>query len=468
MRIGVYLGSWRLTQLGGMGVYLQNLLGAVRSCERRPTAVRTSRAPVELVLLVDRGNRASAAELALEAEVVTLDRPALHEIPRKDIRRVVGTRALSFRDVEVADARKHEHWTDAAWQYLWGLDEAVRAAEIDLLYFTIPPYLKWPRVPVVLTIHDLKHLHRPQDHDRADLARRRRWTRAARRADLVYSSYEHVRRDVVERLGVPAIRTAVLPLAPPAELRTRFAIDANGVAKHSGRNDPQGPGDAPARNNITPVNEPFALMPAQFWAHKNHALVFLALANIRRTHGIEIPLICTGQIEGECAAHAARMRGLSEKLGISRQVQMLGYVTRAQLRSLYESCRVVIVAALYEAGSFPAMEALALGKPLIASRVTSNPETVGDAAELFDPQDSSDLSVKLLSLWNDADRRATLAARGPARIPHRTWADVAADWLILCSDTLARGPQSRFVPERAMSAPFAASPENSGVAIAAR
>lgn len=472
MRIGVYVGSWRLTRLGGMGVYLQNLLGAVSAAGRRHATGGSSPTAAEIILLVDRSNRASAADLALDAQIVTLDRPAFREIPRKDVRRVIATRALSFRDVEAADARKGDPWTDAAWQYLWGLDEAVRAAEIDLLYFTIPPYLKWPRVPVVLTIHDLKHLHRPQDHDRADLARRRRWGRVARRADLVYSSYEHVRRDVVERLGVAAIRTTVLPLAAPAELRTRFMIDANGPIKLSEPGCPQSGtnenADPPARITTAPVNEPFALIPAQFWAHKNHALVFLALANIRRSHGIEIPLICTGQTDGECAAHAAQMRGLAEKLGIARQVHMLGFVTREQLRNLYDSCRVVIVASLYEAGSFPAMEALALGKPLIASRVTSNPETVGDAAELFDPHDSNDLSAKLLTLWTDADRRATLAARGPARIPDRTWADVSADWLMLCRDTLARGPGSRFVAESTILPPFAELLRTRGIAVAAQ
>lgn len=425
MKIGVYLGSWQLTQLGGMGVYLHNLLRAV---EAQPRDAQADAA--ELVLLVDRDNRTSAAELGLRADIVVLDRPTLGEIPRKDLRRVIALRRSSYADVQAADARKDERWTDAAWQYLWGLDEAVRAAEIDLLYFTIAPYVKWPRVPVVLTLHDLKHLHRPHDHDRSDLARRRRWARVARRADLVYSSYEHVRRDVVNGLGVPAARTAVLPLAPPAELRDR------------------GPSDRPATALPAGVPDgPFALFPAQFWPHKNHALAFVALAEIRRCHGIEIPLVCSGQTGGECAAHAERMRELAYKLGIGHLVHMPGFVSREQLRGLYEACRLVVVASLYEAGSFSAMEALALGKPLIAARVTSIPETVGDAGELFDPSDSHDLAQKLARMWNDAAWRAELSARGPARIPERTWSDVACDWLTLCRETLIRGRRSRFVAD---------------------
>ena len=429
MRIGVYLGSWRLTQLGGMGIYLQNLLRAVEGISRDAARDGGNSAAAKLVLLVDRENRASAAELGLDAEIVTMDRPRLDEIPRADLRRVMAVRRLSYRDVERADARSGERWSEAARQFLWGLDEAVGAARIDLLYFTIPPYLKWPCVPVVLTLHDLKHLHRPQDHDRADLARRRRWERVARRADLVYSSYEHVRRDVVERLGVAAERAAVLPLAPPAELREPLGRDTN-------------PPDARALLPDLPSG-PFALMPAQLWPHKNHALVFAALAELRRKRGVEIPIVCPGQIDGECAAHAARMRQLAYALGVGHLVRMPGYVTRAQLQALYEACRVVIVASLYEAGSFPAMEAMGLGKPLIASRVTSNPETVGDAAELFDPTDSHDLATKLARLWNDAARRGELAARGPGRIPDRTWADVAADWVKLCHEALDPSRRSR-------------------------
>ncbi|MBI5866128.1 MAG: glycosyltransferase family 4 protein [Planctomycetes bacterium] len=413
MRIGIYLGSWRLTQLGGMGVYLKNLLQAVNTLASSDAAIvegSLGQPPPRLVLLVDRANRGAAQDLGIDAEIAPLDRPTWDQIPPDERRRVIAVRALSYRDPGAADAQRGLDWSDAASQYLWGLDESIRAAEVDVLYCTIPPYIKRPRVPIVLTIHDLKHIHRPQDHDRADLARRRRWARIARAADVVYSSYEHVRADVVASLGVRKSRTAVLPVAVAAHLRRAarsptVAIDAT---------------------------EPFALMPAQFWVHKNHSLVFLALSRLAKNGGLTISLVCTGQTEGQCAAHAASMRELARRLGIENRVRFLGHVRDAEMEDLYRRCRMVIVATLYDPGSFPVLEALAYGKPLIASSVTTIPETVGDAAVLFDPTDVQDLATAMKRVWEDESLRNELSRRGPARVPTRTWATTALEWLGLC------------------------------------
>ncbi len=425
MHIGLYLGSWNLASLGGMGTYVSQLMQAVERIAAQHNRQSNSVADApRITALVDRNNRNAIADLGLNCESVTLDRPRWLEIPTAERRRVIAVRRQSYRDPEAADARRGERWSDAAAQYLWGLDEAVRAAEIDLLYFPLPPYIKRPRVPVLLTIHDVKHLHRPQDHDRADLARRRRWRVAAKSAELVVSSYEHIRRDVIERLGVPPQRGVVLPLAAPDELRR----------------SPRGK-DAELLNRFDPAlagfaERPFALMPAQFWVHKNHALVFLALAKLRNSHGTGIPLICTGQTDAECAEHAGRMRALVSRLGIADLVYIAGHVSSAVLRQLYELARLVLAPTLYDPGSFPVLEALSLGKPLVASRVTSIPETVGDAAVLFDPGNLDDLCAALRSVWTDEQVRATLAQRGPGRIPRRTWHDVAVEWLGLCQQIL--------------------------------
>lgn len=421
MHIGLYLGSWNLASLGGMGTYVSNLFQAVE----RITVDQSRRSGPggdrpRFTALVDRVNRNAAAELGLDCEVVTLDRPRWADVPVADRRRVIAVRKQSYRNLDAADARRSERWSDAAAQYLWGLDEAVRAAEIDLLYFPLPPYLKRPRVPVLLTIHDLKHLHRPQDHERADLARRRRWQAIAKSADLVISSYEHIRSDVVHRLDVPQRSTAILPLAAPDGLR-RTARNKDSEALR--RFDVALAGF---------IERPFALLPAQFWIHKNHALVFLALAKLRNSHGLPIPLVCTGQTDAECAEHAARMRSLILRLGIGDLAYIAGHVPAVVLRELYERARMVLAPTLYDPGSFPVMEALALGKPLVASRVTSIPETVGDAGVLFDPGNLDELCDALRTVWNDDQLRATLALRGPARITKRTWHDVAVDWLRLC------------------------------------
>lgn len=411
IRIGVYVGSWTLTRLGGMGTYLRELLGGVR---------RLGDADAETVLLVDRSNVSAARELDAGAPLVRMDRPVWTGVPPDERRRVIDVRRLSYRDAERADARRLQTWSEAAEAYLWGLDDACAGSAIDVLYFTIPPYIKRPRAPFVVTVHDLKHVHRPRDHDRRDLARRRRWGRVARAAECVVSSYEHIRRDVVRHMGVDPARARVLPVAPPNEVRRAAPNPQSweGVA----------------------LPERFGLLPAQFWPHKNHPLVLLALHHLQRDRGLAIPIVCTGQTDGECASHFERMCTLARQLDVADLFLPLGHVSSDALRRLYDAATFVLAPTLYDPGSFPAMEALSLGRPVIASRVTSVPELVGDAGLLFDPHSVDELVEAMERLWTDEALRGELALRGPRRLPRRTWADVAREWIAVCREAAQSVP----------------------------
>ncbi|MFQ5462048.1 MAG: glycosyltransferase family 4 protein [Phycisphaerae bacterium] len=411
MRIGVYLGRWSLHQLGGMGVYVQNLLRGVASLDQREH---------ELLMLVDRANRPAARGVPLCAAIVPLVRPEWGELTQDQRAKAIRVRRMSYRSLDAADALRGMCGSAAVDAYLWGLDDAVAHHGIDLLYFTLPPYLKRPRVPVLLTIHDLKHVHRPQDHSPGDLARRRRWSRVARSAALVYASYEHVRRDIEHHCRVPAEQTAVLPLACPSEI--------------------SGSVNEPARSFDFDLPDRFVLMPAQLWPHKNHERVVRAVAHLHDSKNLRITILCTGQTGGECSAHAERIARLAGDLGLGDLVRLIGFVDRPTLRALYLRARLILVASLYEPGSFPAMEALALGKPLAASRVTSIPETVGDAALLFDPTSTNELADALARLWTDDALCHRLEELGPQEVRSRTWRDVGREWLALCEQAHVRNP----------------------------
>lgn len=415
MKIGVYLGQWRLSDAGGMGVYLANLLAAVTRQLSRPGSP-----PHSLCLLVDQtpDMHERVAALGVDLPLAPLRRPGLEQLSPGERRRAIHVRARSFSNPHAAERQRADRWSRAAYAYLWGLDEAVEHAAIDLLYFTIPPYVKRPRAPYIVTVHDLKHIHRPQDHDRADRARRRRWARAAQAARLVVSSYAHIREDVVTHFNVARERSAVLPIAVPDEIRSW----GRGAAR-----------TATPRKFPRP---PFALLPSQFWPHKNHEGVIRALGILRREREIDVPLVCTGHVRGMPGADAARVRRIAVSEGVSDLVRFMGHVERDELRQLYETARFVVVPTLYDPGSFPVLEALALGKPLAASRVTSIPEAVGDAGLLFDPARPGEIADVIQKLWLDADLRSRLAERGPARISARTWDDVATDWLTLCEECM--------------------------------
>jgi len=84
------------------------------------------------------------------------------------------------------------------------------------------------------------------------------------------------------------------------------------------------------------------------------------------------------------------------------------------------------VPSLYEGFSLPAVEHMASGTPLVASRSGALPEVAGDAAVLFSPADSEDLAAVLRRLHDSPAERAALSDRALRRVGERfAWPAVA-------------------------------------------
>jgi len=87
-------------------------------------------------------------------------------------------------------------------------------------------------------------------------------------------------------------------------------------------------------------------------------------------------------------------------------------VSEAELAECYRRSDVVYFASTYEGFGLPIVEAQAVGRPVITSRVCSMPEVAGDGAFLVDPYDVSAIRRALLALFGSADLRAELVGKG--------------------------------------------------------
>jgi glycosyltransferase involved in cell wall biosynthesis len=116
----------------------------------------------------------------------------------------------------------------------------------------------------------------------------------------------------------------------------------------------------------------------------------------------------------------------------------LGYIRASEVRALYELCDGIVQPTLYEAGSFPLFEAMAMHKPVAISQIppiVEQVERAGATAELFDPLDPVDVAEAIWRLWDGSPVTvpAVLAANANA-VAARTWDDVAGDYLKLFSE----------------------------------
>jgi glycosyltransferase involved in cell wall biosynthesis len=94
--------------------------------------------------------------------------------------------------------------------------------------------------------------------------------------------------------------------------------------------------------------------------------------------------------------------------------------------ALLASAEMAVVPSLYEGFSLPAVEHMASGTPLVASRTGALPEVTGDAAVLVTPGDDEELAAVLRRLHDSPAERAALAGRTLRRVGERfAWPAVA-------------------------------------------
>jgi glycosyltransferase involved in cell wall biosynthesis len=121
----------------------------------------------------------------------------------------------------------------------------------------------------------------------------------------------------------------------------------------------------------------------------------------------------------ERAALAAQVASL----GLVSQVRFLG--ERTDVGDLLVACDLLVMPSLHEGLGVAALEAMAAGRPVVASAVGGLAEAVvdGRTGALVPPNDPTGLADALEALLRDPVRRAALGAAGPQRIAERFSAD---------------------------------------------
>jgi len=112
-------------------------------------------------------------------------------------------------------------------------------------------------------------------------------------------------------------------------------------------------------------------------------------------------------------------------------IDVLGYVSAANLENLYRRASIFAFPSLDEGFGMPVLEAMAHGVPVISSNTSAMPEVAGDAALLINPRDPDALAGALTRLADDETLRDDLIRRGLARARQFTWeSGIEKTWAI--------------------------------------
>jgi glycosyltransferase involved in cell wall biosynthesis len=127
---------------------------------------------------------------------------------------------------------------------------------------------------------------------------------------------------------------------------------------------------------------------------------------------------------------ARRLRALAASLGVADRVHLLGSVDHARVPDLIRAADVLVTVPWYEPFGIVPLEAMACGRPVVASAVGGLQDTVvpGRCGELVPPRRPDLLAAALRSLLADGARRAAYGAAGLRRVrEHYGWDRVCAE-----------------------------------------
>lgn len=258
----------------------------------------------------------------------------------------------------------------------------------------------------IVTFHDLFNEVNPEWTPGKIRARLHRlYSFSARVADKIIAVSENTKKDLTKFYGIPEGKIVVVhngrdefyqPVQGAEEINRirqkyqtgeRFILHVGGLALW---------------RNIPRLLEAFLLLKKKGLPHK---LVLVG----RHFWGFDL------------AREVARLK-LDDVINVD-------YVSKEDLRLLYNAAEVLAFPSLYEGFGFPALEAMACGTPVVVSEAAALPEVVGEAAFLVDPYDVSSIASGIERVIEDEKLRLDLGKKGFDRINLFSWEKAAQETL---------------------------------------
>lgn len=150
----------------------------------------------------------------------------------------------------------------------------------------------------------------------------------------------------------------------------------------------------------------------------------LTVAKLYERKGIDILLNAIGQLKQDLKGHRfliagdgpeeARLKKMTTDLDIERHVVFLGDVPSGEVPVLFQNCEFFVLPSRSEPFGIVLLEAMTLGKAIVATRVGGIPEFVkeGETGLLVESCDSKALAESILRLLHDHELRSRLGKNG--------------------------------------------------------
>ncbi len=255
---------------------------------------------------------------------------------------------------------------------------------LDVLHLPSPqfPYVKKPKVPVIVTVHDLIPLFMPEFHNwKRQLHFKKVIPWYLRNVDAIIAVSNATKNDLIKYYRIPEDKIYVVYDAVPEIAYKK--VKKEDYILYIGTLEP--------RKNVEGIIRAFAILKSKGFKHK------LVLAGKKgwKYHSI------------------FRLIG---KLNLKNDVIYKGYVSDAEKADLYRRASLFVWSSFYEGFGLPVLEAMAYGTPVVASNVSSISEVAGDAAILVNPKSSVEIANAMMHILSSTKEYKRLVRKGLERV----------------------------------------------------
>jgi D-inositol-3-phosphate glycosyltransferase len=300
-------------------------------------------------------------------------------------------------------------------QFRWGLirfqEEQGRVYDLIHSHYWLSGWVgqalksRWG-VPLVIMFHTLGEAkNRAHFSEREPDYRIAGERLVAQGADRIICASEGERQVLIEHYGVSALRAIQVPCG----------VDTDHFRPRS---------LAGARRSLgLPLNEPLVLYVGRMEPLKGIDILLRAAAEMEGRFSL---LVVGG--DSKDAERKSELRRLAEETGIAERVFFRDAVSHERLPLYYNAADICVVPSYYESFGLVALEAMACGVPVVASRVGGLRETVrdGETGYLVPWRCPEPFAERLEMLLANEPLRRSLGSMARAAVERFRWSEVAA------------------------------------------
>lgn len=292
-----------------------------------------------------------------------------------------------------------------------GFPRAAQSASADLAHVPYFGSALWPRLPTVVTIHDLIPIVLPAYRGSLKV---RAYTKlvalAARRARAIIADSAASKRDIVRLLGIDERKVRVIYLAADERYCPISNLQSLDLVRAKYK-----------------LPDQFVLYLGGFDQRKNVPNLIRAFAKVARGLGPDCSLVLAGRLPDKTSALFPDVRPLIKELQLTEHVHFVGDVAEADKPALYSLAGCFVWPSYYEGFGLPVLEAMACGTPVVAGDTGSLPEIVEDAGFLVKPDEVNRMAGAIIASLIDEPLRAEHRAKGLARASKFSWQQCARE-----------------------------------------